>query len=120
MLSLMGILIAAASIASPQERPIPQDFPPSPPIAQTEKERKILAVMDHMMKANETYLSVPPQDGEALRLLVQAVNAKGIANLMTEATKNIGAWRGVGLRSVLTKNLGIETCVLLNVITESE
>jgi caffeoyl-CoA O-methyltransferase len=91
MVSLMGILIAAASVAFPQERPIPQDFPPSPPIAQTERERKILAVMDHMMKANETYLSVPPQDGEALQLLAEAVNAKGIVEIGT-STGYSGLW----------------------------
>src|ERR1019366_6162394 len=91
MVSLMGILIVSASVVFPQERAIPETFPPSPPFAQTEGERKILAVMDRMMKSNETYLSVPPPDGEALQLLAQAVNAKSVVEIGT-STGYSGLW----------------------------
>jgi len=91
MISAIGILLAVAGVVFPQERPASEPFPPHPPLAQTEAERKILAVLDHMMKFHQTYLSVPPQDGEALRLLAEAADAKNIVEIGT-STGYSGLW----------------------------
>ena len=63
----------------------------NPPVAQTEAERKILAVLNHMMEAHQTYLSVPPQDGAAMRLLAEAADAKNIVEIGT-STGYSGLW----------------------------
>jgi predicted O-methyltransferase YrrM len=87
---VMGILLAATSLGRSQERPGRAPLP-SPPVAQTEAERKILAIMDHMMTFHQTYLSVPPQDGAALRLLTEAADAKQVVEIGT-STGYSGLW----------------------------
>ena len=84
-------VILLAVVVFPQERSMREPFPSNPPVAQTEAERKIMAVMDHMMKFHQTYLSVPPQDGEALRLLAEAADAKNIVEIGT-STGYSGLW----------------------------
>ena len=84
---LCGLLLVAG-VAFPQDSSI---LPSSPLVGQTEAERKIIATMDHMVKFNETYLSVPPQDGQALRLLVEAVDAKNVVEIGT-STGYSGLW----------------------------
>ena len=74
-----------------------EPFPSSPPVARTEAEKKILDIMDHMMKFNQTYLSVPPQDGEALRLLAEAADAKNVVEIGT-STGYSGLWFCLALR----------------------
>lgn len=81
-------LLFVAGVVFPQDA---STLPFNPPVAQTEAERKIIATMDHMVKFNETYLSVPPQDGQALRLLVEAVDAKNVVEIGT-STGYSGLW----------------------------
>ena len=90
MVLAVAILLAMAGVVFPQER-WTDEFPPSPTVARTDAEWKILAVMDHMMKAHLTYLSVPPQDGAALRLLAEAADAKNIVEIGT-STGYSGLW----------------------------
>lgn len=85
----MTFFLAAAGTLFAQEQPLRETF--NPPVAQTEAERKILAVMDHMMKFHQTYLSVPPQDGAALRLLAEAADAKNVVEIGT-STGYSGLW----------------------------
>lgn len=60
------------------------EFPWSnPPIAERGSEKKIVGVLDRMVKAHETYLSVPFQDGKALRLLTEATGAKNVVEIGT-------------------------------------
>jgi predicted O-methyltransferase YrrM len=47
--------------------------------------------MDHMVKFHRTYLSVPAQDGAALRLLTEAVDAKQVVEIGT-STGYSGLW----------------------------
>jgi predicted O-methyltransferase YrrM len=54
-------------------------------------EKGILAVLDRMVKSHETYLSVPMQDGKALRLLTEAVDAKNVVEIGT-STGYSGLW----------------------------
>ena len=63
----------------------------SPSIAQTEGEKAVLAVLDNMVKSHETYLSVPSEDGKALRLLTEARAAKNVVEVGT-STGYSGLW----------------------------
>lgn len=72
--------------------------PSSMDLAKTESEKKIVAVLDEMMNAHETYLNVPPEDGKALRLLVQAVGAKRVAEIGT-STGYSGLWICLALQA---------------------
>jgi caffeoyl-CoA O-methyltransferase len=63
----------------------------NPPLAKTAAEKKILAELDRMVKDKETYLSVPREDGEALWVLTEAVNAKRVVEIGT-STGYSGLW----------------------------
>lgn len=63
----------------------------NPPLAKTAAEKKILAVLDRMVKNNETYLSVPREDGEALWVLTEAADAKRVVEIGT-STGYSGLW----------------------------
>jgi predicted O-methyltransferase YrrM len=91
MIPVIGFLLAAAGVAFPQERSSPELLSSTPPIAQTEGERKILATLEHMVKFHQTYLSVPPEDGAALRLLAEAADAKNVVEIGT-STGYSGLW----------------------------
>lgn len=97
MVYLLGIFLAGAGMAFSQERPASGSLPSNPPVAQTEAEGKILAIIDHMVKFNQTYLSVPPQDGQALRLLAEAADAKNVVKIGT-STGYSGLWFCLALR----------------------
>lgn len=74
-------------------------FPaPNPQAAEKEREKKILAVLDAMVKSHQTYLSVPVQDGKALRLLTEAAGAKNVVEIGT-STGYSGLWLCLALRS---------------------
>ena len=91
MVPVIGVLLAAVVVSFSQERPVSESLPVNPPVAQTEAERKIVAVLDHMVKFNQTYLSVPSQDGAALRLLAEAADAKNVVEIGT-STGYSGLW----------------------------
>jgi caffeoyl-CoA O-methyltransferase len=57
----------------------------------TTSEKRILAVLDKMLSSHETYLSVPVQDGKALRLLTEASGAKNVVEIGT-STGYSGLW----------------------------
>jgi predicted O-methyltransferase YrrM len=63
----------------------------NPPLANSAAEKKVLAELDRMLKNNETYLSVPREDGEALWVLTEAVDAKHVAEIGT-STGYSGLW----------------------------
>jgi hypothetical protein len=46
-------------------------------------EKRTVAVLDGMMTAQRTYLSVPVQDGKALRPLTEAVGTKSVVEIGT-------------------------------------
>jgi len=85
------ILLAVALVALSQERGAPEFHPSALPLAKTEAEKRILAVLEKMAKEQETYLSVPRQDGEALWLLTEAVDAKQVVEIGT-STGYSGLW----------------------------
>ncbi len=83
---IMGALLAVAMAAFAQQSPYS-----NPPLAKTAAEKTILAELVRMAKDHETYLSVPREDGEALWVLTEAVNAKQVAEIGT-STGFSGLW----------------------------
>jgi caffeoyl-CoA O-methyltransferase len=64
---------------------------PAPPSANTEVERKVLAVLDEMERTGKTYLSVSERTGRILRLLTEVAGAKHVAEIGT-STGYSGLW----------------------------
>ena len=96
LLLVTVLLIAAARLAVPQ---LPAtSVPTSPPLARNEAEKKILAVLDDIVKSHHTYLSVPMQDGRALRLLTESSGAKSVVEIGT-STGYSGLWFCLALQS---------------------
>jgi len=63
----------------------------NPPLPKTAQERRILAVLDAMIKSHQTYLSVPTEDGKALRLLNEEVGGKRVIEI-GKSTGYSGLW----------------------------
>ena len=88
---ILSVLLSTSCAMISQQRPAHQLYSTIPSVGQTESERKILAVLDRMVKSNQTYLSVPMQDGKALRLLTEASDAKNVLEVGT-STGYSGLW----------------------------
>lgn len=65
---------------------------------QNTTEKKIAAVLEDMVRSRQTYLSVPAEDGKALRLLTEAVNAKNVVEIGT-STGYSGLWFCLALQA---------------------
>jgi len=63
----------------------------SPSLARSEVEKKILTVLEDMVRSQKTYLSVPVKDGKALRVLTEAAAAKNVVEIGT-STGYSGLW----------------------------
>lgn len=83
---ITGILAATVFTAFGQQTPYS-----NPPLARSAAEKRILAELERMVKGNELYLSVPPEDGEALWVLTEAADAKQVAEIGT-STGYSGLW----------------------------
>ncbi len=70
----------------------------TPPLAKSEEEKTVLAVLDRMVKSRETYLSIPPKDGRALRLLAEAAAARNVVEIGT-STGYSGLWFCLALQT---------------------
>ena len=88
---VLFVLLAMAWVALSQGPGAGGSHPPSASLAKTEVEKRILTVLDEMVKDHQTYLSVPMQDGKALRLLAEAADAKHVAEIGT-STGYSGLW----------------------------
>jgi predicted O-methyltransferase YrrM len=129
--AIIGILLAMAVAGFSRPQGGGEFPPPAPPLAKTEAEMRILSVLDEMAKLHQTYLSVPVEDGKALRLLTEAVDAKQVVEIGT-STGYSGLWFCLALlktRGHLTtfeinhpraalarqhfKQAGVENCVTL-------
>jgi len=69
----------------------------STPTADGNAETRILAVLGQMVKSHQTYLSVPEQDGKALRLLTEALGARDVVEIGT-STGYSGLWLCLALQ----------------------
>jgi len=95
---ILGILFVACIVALSQRR-ARSDFQSSNlPLTQTDRERSIVSVLDKMVRSRETYLSVPVQDGKALRLLTEVSSAKNVVEIGT-STGYSGLWFCMALGS---------------------
>ena len=92
--SILGILVSMFLVALSQPRGV-SGFHASN--SSDEAETKILAVLDEMVKAHETYLSVPVKDGRALRLLTEATGARYVVEIGT-STGYSGLWLCLALQ----------------------
>jgi len=70
---------------------------PNTQVAETDAETRILAVLNKMVTSHKTYLSVPIQDGQALRLLTEAKGAKHVVEIGT-STGYSGLWLCLALQ----------------------
>ena len=86
MFIIAGTLLVTAVVGVCQ-----QPRYPNPPLAKTAVQKRILAELNRMVKNNETYLSVPREDGEALWVLTEAADAKRVAEIGT-STGYSGLW----------------------------
>jgi len=67
------------------------------PSASPEAEERIVSVLRRMVEARQTYLSVPAEDGKALRLLAEAIGAKNVVEIGT-STGYSGLWFSLALQ----------------------
>jgi len=91
MLAIAGIVLATGSAWIFLQVRASKFDSASPSLAKTEMEKKILMVLEEMVKSQRTYLSVPLQDGKALRLLTEAAAAKNVVEIGT-STGYSGLW----------------------------
>jgi caffeoyl-CoA O-methyltransferase len=101
-LIIIGIVLGLASIGaiilldldewSPFSRSLTE------PIAKSEKEKKVLAVLNEMESAGKTYLSVSAADGRMLRLITEVANAKNVVEIGT-STGYSGLWICLALQN---------------------
>ena len=70
---------------------------PNTQVTETDAEKRILAVLNKMVTSHKTYLSVPIQDGKALRLLTEAKGAKNVVEIGT-STGYSGLWLCLALQ----------------------
>ena len=91
---LSTITVAAVSVLSRAGAFRPSDSG----VAKRPAEKKIHAVLDAMVQSHQTYLSVPPKDGQALRLLTEAVHAKNVVEIGT-STGYSGLWICLALQA---------------------
>jgi caffeoyl-CoA O-methyltransferase len=90
-LLITGIVLSMVFSALAQRRELRGYDPAKPPLAKTEAEKKILNVLDGILKSHQAYLNVPMLDGRALRLLTEAVGAKSVIEIGT-STGYSGLW----------------------------
>jgi len=88
---IAGVFLPMCFAAHSPQRGTGELHPSNAPVAERAAEKKILAVLDRMVKSHETYLSVPIQDGRALRLLTEATDAKNVVEIGT-STGYSGLW----------------------------
>lgn len=96
-LVIVGVLLPMSFVALSLRRVQNGFHPSNPPVAEREAEKKILAVLDGMVRSHQTYLSVPMQDGRALRLLTEATGAKNVVEIGT-STGYSGLWLCLALQ----------------------
>ena len=97
----VGVCLCAAALLSPapaQRRGGRQPVTGSPPLAKTEAEKRILAVLDEALQAGRVWSSVPVSDGRVLRLLAEAAGARHVVEIGT-STGYSGLWFCLALQA---------------------
>ena len=94
---IAGILLPFFFVGFSQQYGAAQVQKPNTQVAETDAEKRILAVLNKMVTSHTTYLSVPIQDGKALRLLTEATGAKNVVEIGT-STGYSGLWLCLALQ----------------------
>ncbi len=94
----ISLILATIIPAVCQQHTLRGYDPSAPPLAKSDAEKKILAVLDDIVKSHHTYLSVPMVDGRALRLLTEAAGAKNVVEIGT-STGYSGLWLSLALQA---------------------
>jgi len=98
MVKTLVCVTLVAALAQAQPSPRRDVVPADQPLAKSVVEKKMLAVLDRIVKSHQTYLSVPIQDGRMLRLLTQAADAKSVVEIGT-STGYSGLWFCLALQA---------------------
>lgn len=88
---IISLVLGAAFLVLCQRRGFRGSPAQSLPLAQTETERRVLAVLDEALKSGEVWASVPVADGRMLRLLTEAAGARNVVEIGT-STGYSGLW----------------------------
>ena len=94
---IASVLLPICFVVLSQQRGEGELHVSNPAVGQSDSEKKIVSVLDRMVKSHETYLSVPLQDGKALRLLTEAKGAKNVVEIGT-STGYSGLWLCLALQ----------------------
>jgi hypothetical protein len=101
ILMITGLILAACIVAFSQRGPrggFRGGYPTgSLPAANSEPEKKVLAVLDEAQRTGAMYLNVPVTDGRMLRLLAEAAGAKNVVEVGT-STGLSGLWLCLALQ----------------------
>jgi caffeoyl-CoA O-methyltransferase len=93
-----GVLgLAAARLGWNLHRVFGRDAAPTPTLAGTQQEKRILAAIREMQTAHKTFMEVAESDGQMLRVLTEAVNAKNVVEVGT-STGYSGLWLSLALQ----------------------
>jgi predicted O-methyltransferase YrrM len=99
------LLIVTSAIAMPQPSVFGQSRAAGrsqtfekPPLAKSEREKRILDVLDEARRSGDVYLQVPVTDGRMLRVLTEGAGAKSVVEVGT-STGYSGLWFCLALQS---------------------
>src|SRR5215469_2279345 len=92
------VLLALCSFSFSQSATVQGSPSSNSPRTGLDAEKKILAVLDRMVKSHQTYLSVPVEDGKALRILAESTGARNVVEIGT-STGYSGLWLCLALQT---------------------
>jgi predicted O-methyltransferase YrrM len=93
-----AVLLALCSCFISQSVTAQRSVSPNSPRTDQDAEKKILAVLEKMVKSHQTYLSVPVEDGKALRIFAESTGAKNVVEIGT-STGYSGLWLCLALQA---------------------
>jgi caffeoyl-CoA O-methyltransferase len=96
LIAIVLITVAGMVGQRPDHESTAPENAQSPPLGQTESEKRILTTINDVVRAGALYANVPVADGRMLRLLTEAANAKNVIEI---GTSNLisGLWFCIAL-----------------------
>jgi caffeoyl-CoA O-methyltransferase len=96
LIAIVLITVAGMVGQRPDHESTAPENAQSPPLGQTESEKRILTTINDVVTAGALYANVPVADGRMLRLLTEAANAKNVIEIGT-STGISGLWFCIAL-----------------------
>jgi caffeoyl-CoA O-methyltransferase len=96
LIAIVLITVAGMVGQRPDHESTAPENAQSPPLGQTESEKRILTTINDVVRAGALYANVPVADGRMLRLLTEAANAKNVIEIGT-STGISGLWFCIAL-----------------------